>query len=175
MTKIIAYTQKLPIWHIALGILFIAGALIAFADLNIFGIVSLIFAYMLLKTEGSEIDLESKTYRKIISVLGVKIGKWQPLDQPEYISVFNTTEHITVRIVTAETTNSQPVILLNLFLQNNQKITVHRTEDAKEAFDVASHIADALNINLLDATEKGNFQWVDKDNYRTHGQILHVN
>jgi hypothetical protein len=32
-----------------------------------------------------------------------------------------------------------------------------------------------LNINLLDATEKGNFQWVDKDNYRTHGQILHVN
>jgi len=129
---------------------------------------------MVLKSEGAEINLESKTYRKIIAVLGLKFGKWQPLNNPKYISVFNTTENVTLRIVTAETTNSQPIIHLNLFLEHNSKITIYKTADAKEAFDIASHIADALNIDFLDATKKGNFRWVDKDNYRTHGQILHI-
>lgn len=96
------------------------------------------------------------------------------MDNPAYISVFNTTENITVRVVTAETTNSRPIIKLNLFFDNNRQVTIYNTEDVRHAFDVASHIADALMIDLLDATEKGNFKWVDKVQYRTNGEILHV-
>ncbi len=108
------------------------------------------------------------------SLLGFSIGKWQTLQNPEYISVFNTTENITVRVVTAETTNSFPVIVLNLFYERNKKITVYKTEKLKDAFDVASHIADALGIDLLDATVKNDYKWVDKDALREKGEIVYT-
>ena len=92
----------------------------------------------------------------------------------KYISVFNTTESVTVRVENIETTKSSDIILLNLFFEDKTKITIYRTNDAKDAFNVASHIADALIIDLLDATEKGNFRWVDKQLIRNEGQILHI-
>ncbi len=174
MDSKITYLKKTPVWQKILGFTFFAFGLYELTALNFIGLISITLAYMFLKTEGSEIDLKSKTYRKITSVLGLKFGKWQHLDTPEYISVFNTSESVTVRAITAETTNSRPIILLNLFFENNRKVTVYKTEDGKDAFNVASHIADALMIDLLDATEKGNFRWVDKNYFRTEGKILHL-
>jgi hypothetical protein len=131
-------------------------------------------AFVLLRAEGSQIDLESKTYRSTISFLGIKVGKWKPLPKVEYISVFATNENITVRALSAETTNTFPVIHLNLFYDNNKKINIYGTKNIKDAFNVASHIADALLIDLLDATEKGDFKWVDKDKLRDEGIIVHT-
>ena len=174
MDATIVYVRKIPVWKIAIGFAAIAVGVLGLINLSPYGLVPLLFGVMMLKTEGSEINLESQTYRKINSVLGIKIGKWQKLKNPEYISVFNTTEDITWRVVTAETTNSFPIIDLNIFYEKNKKLTVYKTKNIKDAFDVASHIADALLIDLLDATEKGNFKWVDKDMYREKGDIVYI-
>ncbi len=139
-----------------------------------YALVPLLFGVMMLKTEGSEIDLESQTYRNVNAFLGFTFGKWQKLQNPEYVSVFNTTEDITVRALTAETTNTFPIIVLNIFYERNKKITVYKTKQVKDAFEVASHIADALLIDLLDATEKGDYKWVDKNHLRTHGDIVYI-
>ena len=172
MDAIIKYTRKVPIWKTIIGFGAIAVGLLGLISLVYFALVPLLFGFMLLKTDGSEIDLESKTYRKTDSLLGFTIGKWQTLQNPEYISVFNTTEDITVRVLTAETTNSFPIIVLNIFYERNKKITIYKTENIKDAFDVASHIADALAIDLLDATVKNDYKWVDKDALREKGEII---
>ena len=57
---------------------------------------------------------------------------------------------------------------------NHKSITVYETKDLKDAFKVALHIADALVIDLLDATKKGNFQWVEKAKLREKGVIHHT-
>ena len=88
--------------------------------------------------------------------------------------MFNTTENITVRALTAETTNSFPIIVLNIFYERNKKITIYKTKSIKDAFDVASHIADALAIDLLDATVKNDYKWVDKDALREKGEIIYT-
>ncbi|MFT4781812.1 MAG: hypothetical protein ACJAUV_001921 [Flavobacteriales bacterium] len=174
MDAIIRYTRKVPVWKTIIGFAAILIGLLGLISLIYLALVPLLFGFMMLKTDGSEIDLESKTYRKTDSLLGFSIGKWQTLQNPEYISVFNTTENITVRVVTAETTNSFPVIVLNLFYERNKKITVYKTEKLKDAFDVASHIADALGIDLLDATVKNDYKWVDKDALREKGEIVYT-
>ncbi|WP_040280564.1 hypothetical protein [Psychroserpens damuponensis] len=174
MDAIIRYTRKVPIWKMILGLAAIFVGLLGIISLVYLAVVPLLFGMMMLKTEGSEIDLESKTYRKTNSILGYRIGKWQTLQNPDYISVFNTTEDITVRALTAETTNTFPIIVLNIFYDRNKKITIYKTEDIKNAFDVASHIADALSIDLLDATVKNDYKWVDKDILREKGDIIYT-
>ncbi|MAB47123.1 MAG: hypothetical protein CMC05_00650 [Flavobacteriaceae bacterium] len=175
MKAIISYTQKVPIYRIIVGIALLFLCIYSLITMSIFNsIIMFVMAFVLLKAEGAEIDLESKTYRSTISFLGIKVGKWKPLPKVEYISVFATNENITVRALSAETTNTFPVIHLNLFYDNNKKITVYETKDQADAFNVASHIADALLIDLLDATEKGDFKWVDKDKLRDEGIIVHT-
>ncbi len=104
--------------------------------------------------EGSEIDLSSKTYRTIHSLFGIKVGKWIPIPEFEYVSVFKTKESQTVRVVTAETTQKYDIILVNLFYNRNKHITFYKTDNKKDAFDVADHFKLALGIDILDATEK---------------------
>tara|TARA_B100000809_G_scaffold259672_1_gene305141 strand:+ start:485 stop:1078 length:594 start_codon:yes stop_codon:yes gene_type:complete len=174
MNAIITYNRKVPTWKTILGFVALLIGLLGLISLIYLALVPLLFGFMMLKTDGSEMDLESKTYRKTDSLLGFTIGKWQTLQNPEYISVFNTTEDITVRAVTAETTNSFPILVLNIFYERNKKITIYKTEDIKDAYDVASHIADALAIDLLDATVKNDYKWVDKDRLREKGEIIYT-
>lgn len=174
MDTTITYIRKVPIWKVILGFAAIIIGVLGLVNLVYYALVPILFGFMMLKTEGSEINLESKTYRKVISFLGANFGTWQPLQNPEYISVFNTTEDITVRALSAETTNSFPIIILNIFYARNKKITVYKTKHIKDAFEVASHIADALLIDLLDATEKGDYKWVDKTIYREKGELVYI-
>ena len=174
MDATIRYTRKIPIWKMILGFAAIGVGLFGLILLEFYSLVPLLFGFIMLKTEGSEINLESKRYRTTTSVLGVKFGSWKTLNNPEYVSVFKTTEDITWRALSAETTNKFPIIDLNIFHETNRKITAYKTKDIKDAFDVASHIADALLIGLLDATEKGDYKWVDKDILRESGKIVYI-
>lgn len=174
MESKIKYIRKIPSWKVVIGIAGLGVGLFGLISLNIYGLVPLLFGFMMLKSDGSEIDLEANQYRKLNVLMGFCFGKWQALESPEYVSVFNTTEDITVRALTAETSNSFPIIVLNLFHHNNQKLTVYKTKDIKDAFNVASHIADALLIDLLDATEKNDFKWVDKDILRKKGELVYI-
>ena len=175
MDAIIRYSRKIPVWRTILGIGLLLMSIYGFISVSIFnGIILLVMSFLLLRTEGSEIDLQSKTYRKTNSLLNFSIGKWKPLPNTEYVSVFATSEDITVRALSAETTNSRDVILLNIFHDRNQKFTAYSTTSLKDAFDVASHIADALAIDLLDATVKNDYKWVDKDTLREKGEISYT-
>ncbi len=175
MKAIISYTRKIPTAKMILGILLLILSMYGLIAISAFnGLFILVLAFILLRSDGSEIDLESKRYRKITLLLGIKIGKWKDLPVVDYLSVFSTNENITVRALSAETTNTFPVIYLNLFYDNNKKITLYETKDRDDAFETASNITDALSIDLLDATEKGNFKWVDKDKLRDEGIIVHT-
>lgn len=46
----------------------------------------------------------------------------------------------------------------------NQKKSISVHLDLESAFELANKIANGLEVNLLDATEKGNFKWIEKEN-----------
>ena len=153
MNKII-YLRDVPffkkIFGIVLGVLgigtFISGNIL-------FGLIALVIGINLILTEGSEIDLENKTYRTVKSIFGINFGSWKPCPKFEYISVFRTKETQRVNVVTATTAFTSEIILLNLFYSGNKNITFYKTEDKSDAFKVAKHFKLALDIAILDATE----------------------
>lgn len=152
--NIISYTKDVP----AIRIVFAGLALLS----GIYGVINgrpssliiLCLGAYFLSTEGSEINLTNKTYRTIRSLFGIKIGKWQHIPEFEYVSVFRTSETQRVNGMAATAEVKDAVILLNVFYNSNKHITFYKTKDKADAFQVAGHIALALGIDILDATER---------------------
>ncbi|WP_310558908.1 hypothetical protein [Flavobacterium sp.] len=135
-------------------VLIIAGIGIFFTDSMFVGLMVLVIGINLISTEGSEINLENKTYRTVKSIFGINFGKWQPCPKFEYVSVFKTKEATEVSSYGATIgTFKNDIIILNLFYKGNKHITFYKTDDKMDVFKVAEHFKLALDIDILDATE----------------------
>lgn len=151
--NIITYLKDVPTFKKILGFIFSLFGLFAFFFLSImFGAIFIVIGLNLLSTEGSEINLENNTYRNIKYLFGKKFGKWKECPKFEYVSVFKTKENQTVRVITAEATFQNDIILLNLFYKGNKHITFYKTEDLNDAFSVADKFKSIFEIDILDAT-----------------------
>ncbi len=136
------------------------GLVSIFTNNSFFYIFNLAVGVSLLSTEGSEINLENKTYRTVKSIFGINFGKWKPCPNFDYVSVFSTNEGIEVSSYGASIRNNKKqVILLNLFYEGNKHITFYKTNDKADAFKVAEHFKLALDIDILDATKRES-NWV---------------
>ena len=155
MDSIISYKKSIPFVKRFFGtVLAVLGLIMFFITGTIMSLIFIVIGLGLNVAEGSEINLSAKTYRTIHELFGLKFGNWKPIPNFEYISVFRTKESQTVRVVSAETTQKYDVILVNLFYDRNKHITFYKTNDKVKAFDVANHFKEALEIDVLDATEK---------------------
>ena len=151
----IIYLKDVPLFKKILGFVISVFGLYVFIFANIiFGAIFLVIGLNLLSTEGSEINLETNTFRNVKSIFGYNFGKWQQCPEFEYVSVFKTRESQTVRVVTAEATLQSDVILLNLFYKGNKHITFYKTQDKNDAFTVAEKFKSIFKIDILDATER---------------------
>lgn len=173
MSKKIRYVGKVSLPKTIIGLLIACFSVYAFIFVNYYGIVPIAISLVLLQTEGSEIDLLSKKFRKIYSVLGMDFGQWKDIPEIEYVSVFATQENIAVWASSASANVKNNIFKLNLFYDTNKKIDAFTSYDMKEAFDIGHHLAEALQTDLLDATIIGDFKLVDKDIYRETRTIKH--
>jgi hypothetical protein len=156
----IIYLKEVPFAEKLFGyVLGILGIGISLFSNIIAGSICLAIGLNLILTEGSEINLETKTYRTIKSIFGIHFGKWNPCPEFEYVSVFKTKESQTINVVTASTTFTSEIILLNLFYNRNKHLTFYKIDNKIDAFKVAKHFKLALDIKILDATES-NSKWL---------------
>ena len=150
--NIIVYIKEVPFFKKFLGCSIIFLSLIILFSNVVFGMIFLVIGLNLLSSEGSEINLESNTYRNIKSIFNFSFGKWKPCPEFEYVSVFKTKENQTIRVVTAEATVQSEIILINLFYNTNKHITFYKTKDLTDAFKVAEKFKSFFNIDIFDAT-----------------------
>ncbi len=152
--KTIIYLNEVILMKKILAISLLLFGIGIFIFENIYaGFFLMLLGLNFIVTEGTEIDLESKTYRTVKSIFGKNFGKWQPCPEFEYVSVFKTLEVTAVSSHGAQmATFRNDIILLNLFYIGNKYFTVYKTSDKKDAFEVADHLKLALNIDILDAT-----------------------
>lgn len=174
MRTTLKHVKNVPVWKTILGIIIAVLCLYIILNGAVFGVVQMVFSVLLLQTDGTEINLESKTYRKIYSILGLNFGKWQPLPNAEYVSIFATTETTKVWVSSATMNVTDAIYMINIFHNTNQKIEVCNAYSCKEAFDIGSHVAFTLNADLLDATENKNFKWMDRDLYISTGETVYI-
>ncbi|MDI9309726.1 MAG: hypothetical protein QM535_05890 [Limnohabitans sp.] len=152
--SIITYLKDIPIMKRIFGIVIIIAGFYIFVTTNmVFGLLFTVIGINLILTEGSQINLEDKTYRTIKSIFGIHFGKWKSCPTFEYVSVFKTKESQRINVATATTAFTNEIILLNLFYNTNKYLTFYKTDNKEEAFKVAEHFRLALDVDILDATE----------------------
>ncbi|WP_046757711.1 hypothetical protein [Kordia jejudonensis] len=149
----IEFKRKPPVIKIAFGVFtFAVGAISVLAG-GYYGLIVCGISMFFLHKDGTEIDLTIEKYRTFIEVLGFRFGKWDDLPEIDYVSVFSTTETITIRSRSAEANVKSDVIVLNLFYNGNHRIKAYTTKNKEDAFEKAKQIAEVLKIDILDATE----------------------
>lgn len=155
MEHIITYVRPIPFFKKLFGTLVILFSVYAvFYQSMIIGFFMLAFGIYLSSSEGSQIDLDRKTYRNIWSIFAIHFGKWEPLPDYEYISLFKGKQKQRVNGAGAGTTLTDQVYLINLFYQRNKHTTFYRSFDKDDALKVAKHFRMALGLDILDATER---------------------
>jgi len=155
LNNIITYTKDISsIKRIYGFILLFSGLWIIINGSIVFGAVVFFIGLNFHSSEGSQIDLDSKTFRKTKTIFGMHFGKWKPCPKFDYVSVFSAKENQTINVITASATLSSNVILLNMFYDINKHITFYKTKDKEDAFRVANHFKLVFDIDILDATSK---------------------
>lgn len=149
----IRHLQPIPTIKVVFAIVLSLFAVYLFFQGTLFGLVLLGAALKLALREGFELDLQEKRYRNIYSVFAINFGSWKKLPEIEYVSVFKTIKKSRARVIAAEANLGFEVYKLNLFYNKNKHIETYVTDDKEDAFKVAKHIALALTIDILDATE----------------------
>ena len=154
MDNILSYQKEIPFVKRFFGIAFASlGLLMLILTGSLMPLIFIVIGLGINTAEGSDINLSSKEIRVFYALFGVKVGKWLPMPDFEYVSVFKTKESQTVRVVTAESTQKYEIIQVNLFYNRNKHMTFYKTVNKEDAFKVANHFKLALDIDILDATE----------------------
>lgn len=116
-------------------------------DFLIYGVPSLAFGLRYSMVKDVYIDLNQNTILSIY-IVGPFSKKTNTLVQNfEYVSVFK---------------NDNDIYETNLWHQGNKHYKMYDFYAKKDAFTFGLLISDKLKIDLLDATNRGNNQWVDK-------------
>lgn len=91
-------------------------------------------------------DFTNNLYKHERSFLMFKQGKWNPLPELEYISVFQKEEG---------------VYEINLWYIGNKHFKIYHMFDEAEAMKVGKQLAISLRIDLLDATVANDSKWIE--------------
>ncbi len=96
------------------------------------------------------INIEKEKLKTVYSVGLFKVNRYSEIPELEYVSVFKNPQN--------------DVFEVNLWYKGNKHYNLFNFDAYKSAFEFGLHFSNKLNIDLLDATKKGNFIWIDKTN-----------
>ncbi|KAF2334800.1 hypothetical protein [Flavobacterium ginsenosidimutans] len=158
------YKSKRPFWHFLIALplyyfsismifktldLFSSGKIIEVLKFVLATFFMLICAAGLTFTKRVYTSSKLKTVRFNFTLFKIPLCKDSVFKNVQYISVYKN--------------HSDRDFEIYIWLSETKKKSISVHLDLKSAFSYALKIADGLQVNLLDATEKGNFKWVEKE------------
>lgn len=157
-----------PFWQIIIASLFFAFGfccilyvfyvfyIIGFSAEAINGCLSLItlgifasvggFSFSL--TKSISINLENEVLKSRYSVGLIGINYYSKIPRLEYVSIFKNPQEVFFEV--------------KLWYEGNKYYTISYFDDINEAFNFGVLFSDKLNLDLLDATKRGYYNWVEK-------------
>jgi len=156
------YRRDKPFAIKFIGLMLAIFALIRIAWTPLFSIILGIGAFGLIAYEsGIQLNLQNNTFRFINTIGSMTFGKWQPLPNLKYISVFkvNLVSRIEGRSG-ASVSDKQIVIQVNLITDKNIRLRLFETNDKEKAMVFAKELAPQLHLRVWDATQNDG-HWVE--------------
>lgn len=102
------------------------------------------------------IDLKHSRFRPTKEIGNFKFGKWITINNYEYVSVFyDPSKHESEQFE------------VNLWYDKNKHFELYARHNFEDAMLIAYNLSEELNIDLLDATIKNKYEWIDKEELKT--------
>ena len=123
-------------------------AIRAFSTFLVFGTYCLVYGFKFAATKNMLINLKTRTLisRYIIGPFSYDVKL--KVTEFEYVSFFE---------------DGYGEFGTNLWYVKTRHYKMYSFVDKESAFQFSLNLSNKLNIDLLDATEKGNFKWVEKE------------
>lgn len=115
-------------------------------DLIQIAAVALLAAFYYSVIQTYYFDFKNNLYKHERAFLWFKLGRWNPLPELEYISVFQKEEG---------------VFEINLWYIGNKHFKIYHMYDEEEAMETGKQLAKSLRIDLLDATVANDSKWIE--------------
>lgn len=100
------------------------------------------------------IDLENSKFRPTFEVGPIKYGKWETINNYEYVSVFK--QHLS---------NGETIFEVNIWYNTNKHLELYTNKSPLEALKMGFKLSEELDVDLLDATDPHNKKWIDKEKW----------
>lgn len=123
------------------------------------GIYAYFIAFYCSYTVNCYYNFKQKLFKREIAIGIFKYGKWKNLPELDYISVFSTNHN---------------VYHINLWYKKNRHWNLYEKYDYEDAFIIALELSEELNIDLLDATVRNDYKWIDLEASKTQGKIIYL-
>ena len=141
-------------WHFRfLAVLGIIGAL-GIITLTYIGaaLLFLISFFVLVSSEGTEIDLANKALREYTSFILFKTGKFKRFEQPEKIFITRGKESQAMHTAHTNHSSAYDQIFFNGFLKlsSGEKIQLLREKDKDQLIKKLRPLSDGLKIDIVD-------------------------
>lgn len=101
------------------------------------------------------IDLENSKFKPSLEIGFIKIGKWKIINNYEYVSVFYDPGK-----------SESEIFEVNLWYDRNKHFEIYTRNNFHDAINVGYNLSEKLNIDLLDATIRGDHKWIDKEDLK---------
>jgi len=109
---------------------------------------------------GIQIDFEENKYREYLGVFQLKMGKWHPLPNLQYVTVFVGRYVEEMHMATISSTQTKSDYKINLIVSKTSRIEIGSYTDKTKAMNTGRYLAVQLQCKLLDYTS-GNAVWVE--------------
>jgi hypothetical protein len=109
---------------------------------------------LVLFREGIEIRIKERQFRSYTSIFSIFMGKWKPLPEIEYITIFNERVNQEAWMLSIHGNTLDEHIKVALVHENHQQITLGIFVQKEKAVEVATKLATQLGTKLLDYTTK---------------------
>ena len=98
------------------------------------------------------IDIKQSRFKPSLEIGFVKIGKWKTIKNYQYVSVFYDPSK-----------NESDLFEVNLWYDQNKHFELYTRNNFEDAMLIAYDLSEELKIDLLDATIKNKYEWINKE------------
>ena len=98
------------------------------------------------------IDIENSRFKPTMEIGFIKIGKWKTIKNYKYVSVFYDPSK-----------SESEQFEVNLWYDQNKHFELYTRNNFRDAMQIAYNLSEELEIDLLDASIKNDYKWIDKE------------
>lgn len=109
---------------------------------------------------GIQIDFKNQEYREYLGVFQLKRGRWAPLPDIRYVTVFADRSVQEMHMASMSSTQTSSDFKVNLIVSETARIELGVFRDKTIAMETAARLAGQLHSKLLDYTS-GEPKWTD--------------